>query len=325
MNKAFRSVLLSLAGVDTRLVSALPEPVIVRYSRMGGGMVIVLLLSSLSILFAGTQILGSFLGGVFLAVFFSVVVYNFIRLSVVSAEPFDRERKREFSYLLSIVSRFAFLIFLSFFISKPLEGLLFYPLVVKETNAYKPEFMDAMMLKFEASVAPELGEMEKLIKQLEQDYQLRQNPDDLNRLNQIKEEREFIQTSLVSTREKWTLELASQPMFLRGVLLLNAKYPFVWIISVLVAVLFVLPVFLRMQDREGYFALTQEQAKRKIEYEYKRFKENYSRILSSIAGEPIEYYEPYLDPPYNTRKRTEVREGKTQKEFLEAIYDQNPG
>lgn len=126
----------------------------------------------------------------------------------------------------------------------------------------------------------------------------------------------------VSSFEKMTALLENSPFFTYKLKAVTRLYPLSLFIDFGVMLLFLWPLYLKYSERrlERYYAQKRRIERSMVLDEYESFKHNYSSALKGITGLDITFYEPYEDPPFNTRKKSKSLQLKTQEDLLKKLY-----
>lgn len=100
---------------------------------------------------------------------------------------------------------------------------------------------------------------------------------------------------------------------------------FAWFTSAIFVILYCAPVLVKMliPKNSSYYLRKGNIEKELIEQHYGSFKQQYEKIFGKHTGKPEQFYEPFLDPPYNTeRKKDERLFGKQDDSFFDLIDKQ---
>jgi hypothetical protein len=91
------------------------------------------------------------------------------------------------------------------------------------------------------------------------------------------------------------------------------------LLTIFVVLLFLSPLLYKLLSLYypsfKYEKFHKEKMRQEIVYNYKNFKQNYREITSSFNSKEIEYLELYIDPPFNTIKKTDKRKKETKGNF----------
>ena len=101
-------------------------------------------------------------------------------------------------------------------------------------------------------------------------------------------------------------------------ILLNYKFPWVWIISIGFLILFLTPLFLKyFISRSSSYDIVRSELNRDIILdEYDNFKKQYPLLFQNSIGKRIELEERFEDPPFNQIPRTITRKTGTELDFI---------
>lgn len=153
----------------------------------------------------------------------------------------------------------------------------------------------------------------------------------------------------------------SSAAYANSIKILLSKNPFAWIVTIIVAIIFLVPVYSKYSIRNmgGFYEVKAEIEKKIIEDDYKNFKQTYKNILENnisiynkktwentmpflnklqivnnekhlkmyndfsleLANEIINKYEYWADPPYRTNKKTNIKSALSEADFINDNYN----
>lgn len=105
-------------------------------------------------------------------------------------------------------------------------------------------------------------------------------------------------------------------LFLKHMIMLNKHQPWVWVITILVVLFFILPIVLRaaLRKRKEYYSIKRIIDKALVDDFYKNTKSYLHQLYSNLYRQREKitrkkqsfqgHQERYIDPPYNTRLKT---------------------
>lgn len=104
---------------------------------------------------------------------------------------------------------------------------------------------------------------------------------------------------------------------------INTTFPIAWIATLIIVFLFTLPIILKFRIRytTNFYDVKKEIERNVVINEYKEFKVYYKLLLDHY-DQDIEFYESCIDPPFNTIKKSEVRNNQGQSLLLNKIYSE---
>jgi len=115
-------------------------------------------------------------------------------------------------------------------------------------------------------------------------------------------------------------------MFVEHMKVLNQQYPAIWLITILISIIFLYPVFLRhvLKGKHEYYDLKREIDKKLVLQEYAKFEVIRDKIYISLYAmykDSGKYFKPhakvYEDMPFRTKKVTKSGASKTMDDFIE--------
>tara|TARA_R110002126_G_scaffold9856_4_gene44243 strand:- start:1364 stop:2014 length:651 start_codon:yes stop_codon:yes gene_type:complete len=123
---------------------------------------------------------------------------------------------------------------------------------------------------------------------------------------------------LIEDTEK---RIDQSPHYVRGLIHLNLKFPWVWLISVGFLLLFLLPLFLKyfISRSTSYDKKRSELDRDIILDEYANLKHQYPLIFQKSIGIRIELEERFKDPPFNLFPITITRKTGDEVDFMKYL------
>ncbi|MFN7540290.1 MAG: DUF4407 domain-containing protein [Bacteroidota bacterium] len=231
---------------------------------------------------------------------------------------------------ISVGLRVAFIAIFAIIVSKPLELFLFSPLIEKEIILHKQNEYKSGELVINSIYDKSFKDLERL-KQLGD-----------SSASQILTSKKIEKIENLSDLQ---LKIESSDFYLQQLRILNSKYLFTWIFTLMIILLFLSPIyvkFLMKEENEFY------QKKKSIEIqivldEYTSFKTRYkifwkeffqdlekrppdknariNVVLSEIIQKNYEFEVVYADPPFNTVKSEDQRNILDQFSLKEELYN----
>ncbi len=205
---------------------------------------------------------------------------------------------------------------------KPLEVKIFEGLLTPGLNEFRTEKIISNQTKITVYFNKEINAVKEELKDLNVQIQENRISLDRNQILLLENKRDTLiheKETILSETEK---VFQTSNFFFNGLLIFNKKYPLVWLMSVLLLILFLLPLLLKfVTAQNSAYARQRFQLQRSIILkDYDNFKLKYPQSFKGIPIELIVWEEKYEDPPFNT-KRIVIQEnfGK-EKNFIDQIY-----
>lgn len=184
--------------------------------------------------------------------------------------------------------KYIFVIILATFISKPLEVSLFYNQTEGKVQAYR--------------------------KELFKDIEVNVNSTAIN--NPL--------PSLASPVDNYFKSIQESNFFVQR-LIYTMQIPFSWFINLLVIGIFLFPAILKLfiSDYSKDYYKVKEMVETTIIVEgYEEMKLEFTNIMQAkFPDKKFQYYEAFVDPPFNTILKKDRRIFKSQEDFLKRIYE----
>jgi|GEM_PF-2411257 len=215
---------------------------------------------------------------------------------------------------LSRSLRIGFIVFFAIFISKPLEAWIFEPALSIKVAAMKQADIHAAEFKliqlhhnYETTLLNTIRKKELLSYP---ESEIKPYRDELNDLYQQRNE----------AKERIEFVIGKADFFVQRLQILTGKGIFLlsWLFTLLMAVLFLLPVYLKSHLNLSNPYLVEKRAiySEIVDKAFAAFKRDYSAIFLKKYQVTVNYRENYTDAPYNTTKATDQRIFLGQDEFL---------
>ena len=253
------------------------------------------------------------------SVIFSLIVFNIYKLNLITiaANP----NKKQIGYLISLFFRICFMLLLGLTIIKPMETLLFKRKLNTEIAYLKVDEIKQAKTKtatyFDTEISITEREITRIKKQLEEGRILI-NPNEIFQL-EIKKNQLILDKSLLIKETERRID--DSPYYVKGLILLNHKFPWVWLISFGFLILFLAPLFLKyfISRSTSYDISRSELSYRIIMEEYANFKSQYPLLFQESIGVRIELEERFEDPPFNMVPKTVKRNTGSEDVYLKYL------
>jgi uncharacterized membrane protein len=223
----------------------------------------------------------------------------FVLLFVFIVNTFTKDAKQRKLLNLSNVTRLGFVMFIGFIISKPIEAFLYRHAIEADIENHKEQLIKDHSFKIDQLFAHDLA---KLANE-------KSKYDGLNRsggfdadISQIDKQFALINQKKKDLAATSAFRIEQGAYFIYRIKVISGKYPGAWIISLIIVLLFLAPVFLiySISSDEEYFKRKNAQEKKMVERAYKAFTQKYSEIFLAGYDLKLEFYSKYEDPPFNT-------------------------
>ena len=126
-------------------------------------------------------------------------------------------------------------------------------------------------------------------------------------------------------RREIDLLLTRNNFYTRRIQLINARYRLSWLVTSISVLFFIMPIALkyRVRNNSNFYQVKKKREENWVKNSYEQFKEDYSAVFTDRFGIAAEWYESYVDPPFNTQKRIEQQTNVDQQQLLDKIYEQD--
>lgn len=340
-----------MSGDDYSIVRQCDDSVVNRFMIIGGFVAVIFIMCFVSTYYAFARLFASNFIAVPIAIFFALMIINIylLLLYTFSKNSFPSISDNK-SRIISIIIRVIFICFLAIIISKPIESFLFSSQLSSELIKYKTE----QIYKYTSSTKLHFEKKKKTLNQLISNRDKHSN--NIKRIS--------IYENILS-KEKLQSEgdissmirlVNSSNYFIQSIIILNTKYKFCWIITLIMIFFFLYPVYIKtyILKQNEFNKFKKEIELRIVKDEYTSFKYIYKILLvskfSSTLMIPdngknkvflnqshkekfeilnreydliilnIEYSEPYEDAPFNTLRKKDKRDFLEESDLISDLY-----
>lgn len=275
------------------------------FKRFAFGFMLIIVLSFFSTFIVFINTIENFLGSIFLACFFSLLIINLYRLIIVTSSPNNLKLKKEnfTDMIVHYIVKMILLLMIFFIISEPLETFVFKKSVDTYLDDYKEELVDNFENQLN-SISNE--EIEKLTydNELKTSFRTRNNLE-IGPLDQeldkniilILEQNEIN----VADLEK---NIANSNFFFKQISIVNSKVYQSYLFSVLILFIVLYPVYLIMYDEnfKSYFVIEQQSNNYIIQNNWSKYSVKQEELFFETTGKKLIRQNLHEDPPFNKLK-----------------------
>ena len=279
------------------------------FRRFASGFFLVIILSFLSTMIIFINTVEHFIASILLATFFTLIIINLYRLIIVTSSPNNLKiQKENFQDLIGHYIVKSILLFMIFIIiSEPLETFIFKKNVNYHLDEYKEILVDNFKNKLE-SISD--YEIEKLIYDNQSliDFNKRNNIE-VDSFNQKKLDEKII--SILEKNESEVLEIEtkidSSNFFFQQIKIVNSMVPQSYLLSILIFMVVLFPVYLIMYDENfrKYFVVEENSNNFIITNNWKKYSKEQEELFLKRTGKKLVRQNLYQDPPFNRVKSTD--------------------
>jgi len=279
------------------------------FRRFASGFFLVIILSFISTLIVFISTVENIIASILLATFFTLIIINLYRLIIVTSSPNNLKiQKENFQDLIGHYIVKSILLFMIFIIiSEPLETFIFKKNVNYHLDEYKEILVDNFKNKLE-SISD--YEIEKLIYDNQSliDFNKRNNIE-VDSFNQKKLDEKII--SILEKNESEVLEIEtkidSSNFFFQQIKIVNSMVPQSYLLSILIFMVVLFPVYLIMYDENfrKYFVVEENSNNFIITNNWKKYSKEQEELFLKRTGKKLVRQNLYQDPPFNRVKSTD--------------------
>jgi len=329
-------------NIDPSLLEGCSTGEKVRFAIYGLLSLLVVIFAFFSVGYLGFLVTQSWIGAVAIG---GVLGWNFsnlyrLVLTTISAKSSGPSLTSTGSSI-SIFLRGLFLVLLVIIIIKPFEILIYESQIAEildqNTEQQKRELNEEWLGFIDDKIVYYEGRIRTLQQAKRQEQQLLRNSSSLStelkettqksidridsQLSTLRE----LQSWFQQTRSEYTKDFQETSSHSNNLIerfrVLNQYYPESWLMTFILGIVFLFPILVKAvtKNRSQYYNLEAESAERLIVQEYASFKEAYQRLMAESTGKPIAYYEPYEDPPFNSKPTIVEDSSKGEEAFKDWI------
>lgn len=189
--------------------------------------------------------------------------------------------------------------FIGFIISKPIEAYIYKDVIKNDLAKYRQQLIEIHNAKIETLFSSDLA---KLSKQIQYYGQMNGEVNFQREINQLNSRIADISNKkrMLSAVSAYRIEAGAY--FIFRIRLISKSYPASWLISLLIVLLFLFPVYLiySISSDDEYFTKKNAREKEIVENDYEAFCDKYEEIFLSKYSMKITFFSRYIDPPFNT-------------------------
>ena len=293
--------IVSLIGIDYTILKRSGDNNILKFLLSGFLVITIMATSFISVFYAFELMFHMWYAELLLSSFFSLMFFNIyiFLIQTFSKEVFPVAYKIRF-FNLSNLSRLGFVLLIGYLIAQPIKIFIVRNQLDLDISVYKETLYNNFCQVNEALYSKDLTDLNN-----QRSYYSR-----LQKNETVDKQIAGIDNRLINIRQNILLanEYANQKIqrsdFFIKRIELAARYPITTLVMLTVVVVFFAPVALiySISGNSEYYKLKKNSDKKLVVNDYNRFKDYYRRSMRSKYGLNINFYEHYVDPPFNTER-----------------------
>jgi hypothetical protein len=311
--------LCSLSGDEYRIITNCGEKQIKhRFVTIGFFVALIFLLCFISSYFTFTKLIKNDFVGVFIGLFFSMMITNIylLLLYTLSKTTLVSNANRIAKYF-SLGIRFVFIGFISLLISKPIETMIFSKSLKNDIIQFKKE----QVAKYSESTQKYFDLETKNIKLIiERQKTSFASIDNLNRYEKLLDKKNQQKEDLIISMKKLVY---SSNYFTYSIIVLNTRYPQCWLFTSVILFIFLFPAYLKhsLDEQSIYYNIRKEIESNLVIDEYTNFKKQYAQIHLDKFKMNLNVSELFIDPPFNTIRKVDQRKFLNEDDLISDLYN----
>jgi hypothetical protein len=304
---------ISLVGAEYRLMKQSGSGVLQRFYISAALILLIMAISACSIFYAVDILVHIYVVEILLASFLSGL-FGLMYIFMMNTITKDGQRKKKYHLSVSNATRIGFVIFMAFIISKPIEIAILKTQINSKVREYRQSLIDQHLSIIDRICNSDIN---KLQAQIERDQTLQGTL-------MISEETKRLQQKILQLENKrqQAINLAHKRISASGFFIFQvseaAKSPWGWLCCLVVMLLFITPGYLiyTISGDDAYFALKSDYETKMIRRAYASFERKYEDLFRDMYAIERKYYSVYDDPPFNTRRKTDSVEYRSEEDFF---------
>ena len=311
----------SRSGEDYSIIKECPPSLVNLFVAIGAFVLFVFVTCFFSFAVLFSSIFDLYFFSIVLAFFFAWMVTNIYLLILYTLSISPNKSNTKLGHnILSNLTKYGFIVFISILVTKPLEVFLFSNELAGDMTVFRTEQLD----KYRALTNKYFDQETKLIRELLQEQKDKQFTPEYN-ATQVSEYETILAQN--NTREKELTEkmgtlIYKSDFFTQKIIFLCTKHPKSWWVSLFILGIFLLPAVLKslVSSQSTFSKLKKEIETRIVREEYEWFTARYNTVLRDKFGSNYSWVELYDDPPFNFSRKEEYVSISTEEDFIQSVY-----
>ncbi len=303
----FKELLFVFSGDNARIIWQCDHSIQKRFLSIGFCVLLILMFCFASSFYAFSQVFNTLIIGLLLSLFFAFTITNiYLLLLYTLAKNTLPHIENLGAAFYSRGIRIVFVCFISIIVSKPIETLIY------------ADKLDTDILEFKAKAI--LASKDSII------FHTNAKIGEINSLAFSGQKKKFISDSLrrasIDKIVGVTILVQSSNYFLQRIIFLHAKHETCWLFTIVIMVIFLSPIYFKYLIVDSrYYELKREIEMRIVTVNYFAFRRKYRNSFFKLTGKTIEFSEPFIDPPFNTKRKSDEREFHDESELIDLLYN----
>ena len=293
--------IVGLIGIDYTILKRSGDNNILKFLLSGFLVIIIMVTSFISVFYAFELMFHMWYAELLLSSFFSLMFFNIyiFLIQTFSKEVFPVAYQIRF-FNLSNLSRLGFVLLIGYLIAQPIKTLIVRNQLYLDIANYKTTLYNNFCQVNEALYRKDLGDLNN---QRSYYSHLHKNEAIDKQIAEIDDRVINIQRNISLANKNANEKIQRSDFFIKRIEL-SAKYPITTLVMLIVLAVFFAPVALiySISGNSEYYKLKKNSDKKLVVNNYSRFKDYYRMLMRNKYGLNINFYEHYLDPPFNTER-----------------------
>jgi hypothetical protein len=310
-----------LIGGDYYLLAGASTKVLQKYYLAAISLIVIMLLSISSTIYAMEMLINQHLIDGILTVFLvSLIACMYIFL----LNTFSKDAKSSHSIVSSAnCIRFFFVVFMAFLISRPLATYFLESHVNEEMRLYKDDLVKRHNNKLNAFYNSELTELSGKQKTLAFQLTLFPSTSVAEELSETTDRIAILHSDKTRIGHTADVQIQNANFFLYR-MRLSFNHSLSWLITVLVVLIFLSPAYLiySIDAEDVYYEQKKNRDNGIVTKQFQEFTDSYKTIFKNQWALDVTYYTVFKDAPFN-QIRKKGPDLKTSEQFLHKFFNRN--
>lgn len=315
-----RKSIVSLIGIDLDVLEETANNNFKKFTLTGLLVIAIFVISFASVFYAFELMFKMWYAEVLLSIFFGLMFFNIyiFLIQTFSKEVLPASLKFKF-FNLSNIFRIGFVLFLGYLIAQPIKIFFLRKPLDNQISGYKELLFKQSNKNNEAIYSEDLIRL----KNAKTQYVSFSKNDEINKyLLEIDESINEMEQNINQSNIDISKKLEGSNFITKRIEYAN-NYKVSKLIDLIILIIFSLPLLLiySISGESKYYALKKEMDREHVLSHYNLFKKQYQKtLMKKYALKVVDYYEPFEDPPFNTKKKVEP-DFSTQNDFFNKYFN----
>lgn len=311
--------LCSLSGDEYKIITNCGEKQVKhRFVTIGFFVALIFILCFISSYFTFTKLIKNNFVGVFIGLFFSMMITNIYLLFLYTLSKITLVNNADrIAKYFSLGIRFVFIGFISLLVSKPIETIIFSKSLEHDIFKYKKEQVEKYSESTQRYFDLETRNIKLIIEKQSRSFA---SIDNINKYKKMLDKKNQQKEDLIISMKNLVY---SSNYFTYSITVLNTRYPQCWLFTSVILFIFLFPAYLknRLDEQSIYYNIRKKIEAQLVIDEYNNFKKQYAQIHLDKFKMDLNVSELFIDPPFNTIRKVDQRKFLNEDDLISDLYN----